>query len=168
MSEPSKSSMSDLPECWPALPLEAWKDTYATLHMGTQMGGKVRLALTRLVNHWWNVPLYVNARGLTTSAIPWGTGVFKVQFDFLDHRLVLETNDGLVNTLPLGPRSVAEFYGEFLELLQSAGIQAKIWRMRLEIPNPIPFVEDRVHASCDPEAARTFWRLLGSRVRGFQ
>ncbi len=114
MSEPSKSSMSDLPECWPALPLETWKDTYATLHMWTQIVGKVRLALTPLVNHWWNVPLYVNARGLTTSAIPWGTGVFKVQFDFLDHRLVLETNDGLVNTLPLGPRSVAAVGGGVL------------------------------------------------------
>src|SRR5260370_11555426 len=126
MSEPNTTSLSDLPECWPPLPLEAWKDTHATLHMWTQIVGKVRLALTPLVNHWWNVPLYVNARGLTTSAIPCGTGVFKVQFDFLDHRLVLATNDGLVHTLPLGPRAVAELYGEFLELRQSAGIQVKI------------------------------------------
>src|SRR6266446_7468565 len=167
MSEPSKSGMSDLPECWPALPLETWKDTYATLHMWTQIVGKVRLALTPLVNHWWNVSLYVNARGLTTSAIPWGKGVFKMQFDFLEHRLVLETNDGLVNTLPLGPRSVAEFYGEFLELLQSAGIQVKIWRMPVEIPNPIPFDEDRVHASYDPDAARRFWQILVSVDRVF-
>src|SRR6266446_2762044 len=167
MSEPSKSGMSDLPECWPALPLETWKDTYATLHMWTQIVGKVRLALTPLVNHWWNVPLYVNTRGLTTSAIPWGKGVFKMQFDFLDHRLVLETNDGLVKTLPLVPRSVAEFYGEFLELLQSAGIQVKIWRMPVEIPNPIPFDEDRVHASYDPDAARRFWQILVSVDRVF-
>ncbi len=167
MSEPSKSGMSDLPECWPALPLETWKDTYATLHMWTQIVGKVRLALTPLVNHWWNVPLYVNARGLTTSAIPWGKGVFKMQFDFLDHRLVLETNDGLVKTLPLVPRSVAEFYGEFLELLQSAGIQVKIWRMPVEIPNPIPFDEDRVHASYDPDAARRFWQILVTVDRVF-
>jgi len=118
-----------------------------------------------LVNHWWNVPLYVNARGLTTSAIPWGKGVFKMQFDFLDHTLKLETNDGLVKTLPLGPRSVAEFYGEFLALLQSAGIQVKIWRMPVEIPNPIPFDEDRVHASYDPKrrvSSGKFWcRSIG-------
>src|SRR5258708_25340138 len=96
MSESLDNGLLDSPECWPALPLEAWKDTYATLHMWTQIVGKVRLALTPLVNHWWNVPLYVNARGLTTSAIPWGKGVFKLQFDFLDHRLALETNDRLL------------------------------------------------------------------------
>jgi hypothetical protein len=167
MSEPNETSMSDLPECWPALPLEAWKDTYATLHMYTQIVGKVRLALTPLVNHWWNVPLYVTARGLTTTAIPCGKGVFKIQFDFLDHTLRLETNDGLVKTLALVPRSVADFYREFLALLQSAGIRVKIWRMPVEIPNPIPFDEDQVHASYDPEAVRKFWRILVSVDRVF-
>ena len=167
MSEPNKTSMSDLPECWPALPLEAWKDTYATLHMYTQIVGKVRLALAPLVNHWWNVPLYVNARGLTTSAIPCGKGVFKIQFDFLDHTLKLETNDGTVKTLPLLPRSVADFYREFLALLQSAGILVKIWRMPVEIPNPIPFDNDHVHASYDPEAVLKFWQILVSVDRVF-
>src|SRR5713101_4573415 len=160
MSGSIKTSMSDFPECWPALPLESWKDTYATLHMWAQIVGKVRLALTPLVNHWWNVPLYVTARGLTTSAIPYGRGVFKIQFDFIDHILALQTNDGLINTLPLAPRSVAEFYREFLALLHSAGIHVKIWRMPVEIPNPIPFDEDRVHASYDPESVRKFWQIL--------
>src|SRR5713101_2642755 len=162
MSGSIKTSMSDFPECWPALPLESWKDTYATLHMWAQIVGKVRLALTPLVNHWWNVPLYVTARGLTTSAIPYGKGVFKIQFDFIDHTLALQTNDGLVKTLPLVPRSVADFYHEFLALLQSAGIHVKIWRMPAEIPNPIPFDEDRVHASYDREAVRKFWQILVS------
>src|SRR6266852_7600061 len=110
MSEPSKSSMSDLPECWPALPLETWKDTYATLHMWTQIVGKVRLALTPLVNHWWNVPLYVSARGLTTSPIPYGKDVFEIQFDFIDHELLIDRCDGLRTTLALEPRTVAAFY----------------------------------------------------------
>src|SRR5712692_1424530 len=168
MSGSIKTSMSDFPECWPALPLESWKDTYATLHMWAQIVGKVRLALTPLVNHWWNVPLYVTARGLTTSAIPYGRGVFKIQFDFIDHILALQTNDGLINTLPLAPRSVAEFYREFLALLHSAGIHVKIWRMPVEIPNPIPFDEDRVHASYDPEYARRFWQILVSVDRVFE
>ncbi len=167
MSGSIKTSMSDFPECWPALPLESWKDTYATLHMWAQIVGKVRLALTPLVNHWWNVPLYVTARGLTTSAIPYGRGVFKIQFDFIDHILALQTNDGLINTLPLAPRSVAEFYREFLALLHSAGIHVKIWRMPVEIPNPIPFDEDRVHASYDPESVRKFWQILLSVDRVF-
>ena len=103
---------SDLPECWPALPLDSWKDTLATLHMWTQIVGKVRLRLTPLVNHWWNVPLYVTARGLGTSRIPYGERSFEIWFDFIRHQLVLETSDGLMKTLPLEPRSVADFYHE--------------------------------------------------------
>jgi Family of unknown function (DUF5996) len=158
-----KSSVTvnaDQPECWPALPLDSWKDTYATLHMWTQMVGKVRLVLTPLVNHWWNVPLYVTARGLTTSRIPYGDRAFELWFDFIQHQLVLETNDGLVKTLPLGPRSVAEFYKQFKELLRSANIEVKIWRMPVEIANPIPFDEDRIHASYDRESVEKFWRVL--------
>jgi uncharacterized protein DUF5996 len=156
------TNLSDLPECWPALPLESWKDTYATLHMWTQIVGKVRLALTPTVNHWWNVPLYVSSRGLTTSPIPYGGRIFEVQFDFVDHALILRTNDGQSKTLPLMPRSVADFYQEFMALLRSADIQVKIWKMPVEIPNPIPFDEDRVHASYDPEYARRFWQILVS------
>jgi hypothetical protein len=151
---------TDSPECWPALPLSSWKDTCATLHMWTQIIGKVRLRLTPLVNHWWNVPLYVTARGLTTSPIPYGDRAFELRFDFIRHELVLETTDGQLKALPLKPRSVAEFYQEFMELLRSAGIEVKIWRMPAEVPDPIAFDQDRVHASYDPKAVEKFWRIL--------
>jgi hypothetical protein len=158
---------ADLPECWPALPLDAWKDTYATLHMWTQIVGKVRLALTPLVNHWWNVPLYVDARGLTTSAIPYNNEIFEVRFDFVEHQLLLESNHGLLKNLPLAPRSVAEFYREFLALLRDAGIEVKIWKMPVEIPEPVPFDEDTRHASYDREFADRFWQILVSAERVF-
>ncbi len=167
MSSSRKTNLSDLAECWPPLPLDSWKDTYATLHMWTQIVGKVRLALTPTVNHWWNVPLYVASRGLTTSLIPYAGRVFEVQFDFIDHVLVLRRNDGWSKTLPLVPRSVADFYQEFMGMLRSADIQVKIWRMPVEIPNPIPFDQDRVHASYDPEYARRFWQVLVSVDRVF-
>jgi hypothetical protein len=150
---------ADQPECWPALPPDS-TDTYATLHMWTQMVGKVRLKLTPLINHWWNVPLYITARGLTTSRIPYGQRAFELWFDFLKHELVLETSDGIIKTLPLAPRSVAEFYGEFMGMLESAGIHVKIWRMPVEIPNPIAFDQDRVHSSYDPRAVEKLWRIL--------
>jgi len=153
-------AIADQPECWPALPLESWKDTYATLHMWTQMVGKVRLRLTPLVNHWWNVPLYVTARGLSTSRIPYGQRAFELWFDFIGHRLVLETSDGISKSLALKPQSVAEFYQELTEMLRSAGIDVKIWRMPVEIPDPIPFDEDRVHASYDPASVEKFRRIL--------
>jgi hypothetical protein len=145
---------------WPALPLESWKDSYATLHMWTQIVGKVRLALTPVVNHWWNVPLYLTARGLTTSPIPYRNAAFEIWFDFIDHQLVLQTSDGSRKTLLLAPRTVADFYREFMSMLRSSGIEVRIWRMPVEIPNPIPFDEDRVHASYDPEAVQKFWRIL--------
>ncbi|HEY6766774.1 MAG TPA: DUF5996 family protein [Candidatus Sulfotelmatobacter sp.] len=152
--------IADQPECWPALTLESWKDTYATLHMWTQMVGKVRMKLTPLINHWWNVPLYVTARGLGTSRIPYGERAFELYFDFIGHQLVLECNDGLVKKMPLTPRSVADFYQEFMSMLQSAKIDVNIWHMPVEIPNPIPFDQDRVHASYDAAAAEKFWRIL--------
>jgi uncharacterized protein DUF5996 len=151
---------ADRPECWPALPLESWKDTYATVHMWTQIVGKVRMRLTPLVNHWWNVALYVTARGLTTSRIPYGERAFELYFDFIAHQLVLETTDGMRKTLALAPRSVADFYQEFMAMLQSAGIEIKIWRMPVEIPNPIPFDQDQIHRSYDPLAMEKFWRIL--------
>jgi Family of unknown function (DUF5996) len=152
--------VTDELECWPTLQLDAWKDTYATLHMWTQMVGKVRLALTPLINHWWNVPLYVTARGLSTSRIPYRERSFELWFDFIRHLLVLETNDGHSNSIQLAPRSVAHFYQEFIAMLRSAEIEVKIWRMPVEVPNPIPFNEDRVHASYDREAVEKFWRIL--------
>ncbi len=150
----------DRPECWPSLPLSSWKETYATVHMWTQIVGKVRLRLTPLVNHWWNVPLYVTARGLTTSRIPYGERAFELWFDFVQHQLVLQTNHGLVKTLALEPRSVAEFYKEFMELLRSAKIEVEIWKMPAEIPDPIAFDQDRVHASYDRASVEKFWRIL--------
>jgi hypothetical protein len=153
-------TVADQPECWPTLPLDSWKDTYATLHMWAQMVGKVRLRLTLLVNHWWNVALYVTARGLTTSRIPYGQRAFELRFDFIRHQLVLETSDEIVKTLPLKPRAVADFYQEFMAMLRSAGIEVKIWRMPVEIPNPIAFDEDRVHSSYNPAAVEKFWRIL--------
>jgi hypothetical protein len=153
-------AIADQPECWPALPLESWKDTYATLHMWTQMVGKVRLRLTPLVNHWWNVPLYVTARGLSTSRISYGQRAFELWFDFVGHRLVLETSDGMSKSLALKPQSVAEFYQELMEMLRSAGIEVRIWRMPVEIPNPISFDQDRVHASYNPASVEKFWRIL--------
>jgi hypothetical protein len=154
------NAVADQPECWPTLHLDSWKDTCATLHMWTQIVGKVRLRLTPLTNHWWNIPLYVTARGLTTSRIPYGQGAFEIWFDFKRHELVLETTDGILKTLPLAPRSVAEFYGEFMEMLRSAGIEVKIWRMPVEIPDPIPFDQDHEHHSYDPVAVGKFWRIL--------
>ena len=145
---------------WPALPLEGWKDTYATLHMWTQVVGKVRLALTPLINHWWNVPLYVNARGLTTAPIPYRNHPFEMWFDFLDHQLVLQLCEGSRKSLPLQPMPVADFYREVLGMLRSSGIEVKIWRMPVEVPAPVPFDEDRVHAAYDPAAAQAFWKIL--------
>jgi hypothetical protein len=153
-------ALADGPECWPALPLDSWKETYATLHMWMQMVGKVRLGLTPMVNHWWNVALYVTARGLSTSRIPYGARAFELWFDFRRHQLVLETSDGQVKTLPLAARSVADFYQEFMGMLRSVGIDVKIWKMPVEIPDPIPFDQDRVHASYDAAYAEKFWRIL--------
>src|SRR5216117_3742775 len=110
---------ADQPECWPALPLSSWKDTYATLHMWTQIVGKVRLLQTPVVNHWWNVPLYVTARGLSTSAIPYGGRWFEMEFDFLGDALVVRTNDGEERRVALAPRSVADFYREVFSALAS-------------------------------------------------
>src|SRR5256885_4493987 len=104
-------------EVWPALPLEEWRDTYATLHMWTQVVGKIRLAQTPLVNHWWNVPLYVTARGLTTSAIPYGERVFEIDFDFIAHELLIKCDDGAMQTIVLAPRTVADFYREVMAAL---------------------------------------------------
>jgi hypothetical protein len=156
----AKTSLPDEAECWPALPLESWKDTCATLHMWTQVVGKVRLALTPLVNHWWNVPLYVTARGLTTSRIPYGARAFELTFDFLAHELVLETSEGTVKRLKLAPKSVAEFYAECMAMLRGEGIEVKIWPMPVEVPNPIAFDKDTVHAAYDGEKVERFWRIL--------
>jgi hypothetical protein len=150
----------DPSKAWPALPLSEWADTYATLHMWSQMVGKARLALSPRVNHWWEVPLYLSARGLTTSPIPYKKGVFEAEFDFIEHKLDIRTSNNETRTLRLAPRSVADFYAEFLDALRSLDVNAKIWAMPVEIPNPIRFDQDRQHASYDPEYAQRFWRIL--------
>jgi hypothetical protein len=155
-------TVTDSADCWPALPLEQWKDTRATLHMWTQIVGKVRMALTPLINHWWNVPLYVSPRGLTTSAISYEAKVFEIEFDFIDHQLCIRVSDGQKAEMLLSPRSVADFYSEFMARLRSLGISADIWTTPVEIPDPIPFEQDRIHASYDPEYAHRFWRVLAS------
>jgi hypothetical protein len=149
-------------DSWPELPLEAWQDTYATLHMWTQIVGKVRLALSPRINHWWEVPLYVNGHGLTTSAIPYNDGNFDVQFDFVDHKLIIQTSWGMSKTLALKAQSVADFYAEFMAALRSVGIEVKIWTMPVEVPNPVRFTSDTQHASYDPEHTQRFWEILVS------
>jgi hypothetical protein len=161
----AKSSPTD---AWPSLPLEEWKDTYATLHMWTQIVGKVRLVLSPKINHWWQVPLYVTARGLTTTTIPHGAGTFEIDFDFIDHRLLVRTSDGVEKVLELRPRSVADFYQELMGTLSSLGIEVTITARPDEVPDPIPFAEDRVHASYDPEYANRFWRILVQVDRVFR
>ncbi len=154
---------TEVTQRWPVLPLEAWKDTCDTLHMWTQIIGKVRLALSPYVNHWWHVPLYVTARGLTTSPIPahgQQGGVFEAHFDFIDHTLLILTSDGMTKALPLIPRSVASFYQEFLSALRSLGIEVTINPLPCEVPSPIRFDHDEVHASYDPVSAQSFWRIL--------
>src|SRR5438105_2788777 len=153
---------TDQPECWPALPLDSWKETYATLHMWTQIVGKVRMRLTPLVNHWWNVPLYVTARGLTTSCIPYAQRSFELRFDFIRHQLILETSDGVVKTLALQPKPVAEFYQECFAMLRSVDIDVAIWPMPVEIPDPIRFDQDHQHSAYEREAVDRFWRILQS------
>lgn len=148
------------PGPWPSLALDEWKDTYATLHLWTQIVGKVRLALSPPVNHWWHVPLYVTARGLTTSPIPHGARTFEIEFDFFAHNLVVRVSDGTVRALPLGPRSVADFYGDFMAALKSLGLGVMIWPNPVELEHPIPFENDLQHASYDPEYANRFWRIL--------
>jgi hypothetical protein len=145
---------------WPALPLKEWQDTYATLHMWTQIVGKVRLALTPRINHWWEVPLYVNAVGLTTSAIPYQDETFEIEFDFIHHQLSIRTSWSAEKQLALAPRSVADFYHDFMGTLKSLNIDVKIWPMPVEIANPMRFDQDTQHASYDPEYANRFWRIL--------
>src|ERR1700677_1846501 len=148
------------PTRWPELPLESWKDTYATLHMWTQIVGKIRLALSPRINHWWEVPLYVNSVGITTSPIQCEGHICEIQFDFVHHKLSIRTSRDKERAMALAPRSVADFYEEFVECLASLGIHIKIWKMPVEIPNPIAFDQDTQHASYDPEYANRLWRIL--------
>jgi len=152
--------MTDTEQNWPSLPLEAWEPTRATLHMWTQIVGKVRLALSPYLNHWWQVPLYVSARGLTTSAMPYKEQALEIEFDFIDHVLSLRKSDGTRRALRLEPKTVAAFYAEVMATLQAMNIDVKIWTMPMEIEAPIAFDKDVVHSSYDPDQAARFWRVL--------
>ena len=154
------TSESDRVALWQALPYEEWRDTCQTLHMWTQIVGKVRLELSPFLNHWWHVTLYVTPRGLTTSAIPYYGGTFDVTFDFLEHNLFMRTSEGTTKALPLIPRSVASFYRQFMDCLHALGIQVTINTLPSEVQNPIRCDIDEVHASYDPLYAQRFWRIL--------
>ena len=155
-----------LNDTWPALPLEKWKDTYATLHMWAQIVGKIRLVQTPLVNHWWNATLYVTSRGLTTSAMPHDGRLFEIDFDFIDHHLLIKSSDGGSQTVRLSPRSVAEFYRDTMAALRSLGIPVTIWTKPVEVEDRTPFEQDQKHSAYDPEYAQRVWRILlqASRV----
>ena len=149
----------------PALPFDSWKDTLATVHMWTQVVGKVRLKLCPLVNHYWNVAFYLTARGMTTSAMPYqrGTvfGTVEVCFDFIDHKLLIETSDGRAcGDRAQAPERCRVLSGSSWHALMELGVAVKIWTTPCEIPDPIPFEKDHIHAAYDPEAVHTFWRIL--------
>ncbi len=145
---------------WPSLPLAAWQETYSTLHMWTQVVGKIRLALAPKLNHWWQSTLYVTPRGLTTSSIPYGTRSFQISFNFLDHQLQIETSDGITKRIALAPRSVADFYQNVMFALSEIGIEVRIWTMPQEVAEPILFEQDERHRTYDPEYAQRFWQIL--------
>jgi len=147
-------------ESWPALPLNEWKETYATLHMWTQIVGKIRLVQTPLLNHYWNCTLYVTPRGLTTSSIPYGDRLFSLDFDLIDHLLMIQVSNGAVKIIPLRPQPTADFYRTLMETLAGLGIDVKIHPTPDEVADPIPFDQDDVHASYDKEYVDRFRRIL--------
>lgn len=168
MDIPNATDVSDSPACWPDLPYNSWKDTLATLHMWLQMVGKVQLALTPKVNHWWNTALHVSQHGLRSAPITYGNRMFEMDFDFNRHQLLITTNEPAVRSMDLAPRTVADFYQEFMSALKSLNIDVKIWKMPVEIADPIAFDQDTVHASYDKAAVEKFWRILLSLDAVFQ
>lgn len=155
-------------DVWPALPLEAWRDTYTTLHMWTQIVGKVRLALSPMINHWWHTTLYVTSRGLSTSAIPYGTRSFQIDFDLIDHNLDISASTGDRLEFRLQRMTVAEFYRRTMNALRTLGIDVSIWPVPVEVQEAIPFEQDDKHASYNPEYVSRFWRVLVQVDRVFK
>ena len=145
---------------WPPLPLSEWSETCETLHRWTQIVGKVRMVLTPMVNHWWSVTLHVTSRGLTTRPMPYGARTCCIDFDFIDHRLIIAASDGATEHLALAPMSVADFYAEVMTRLQRVGIDVHIWTMPNEIENAVAFDEDHTHAQYDPVWVQRFWQAL--------
>jgi hypothetical protein len=154
-------------ELWPALPYDAWKDTYATLHLWMQVVGKVALALAPPLNHSWAIAMQVTARGLATRTLAHRAQSFTIEFDFVDHELVIRASDGRVRTLRLEPRSVADFYARVMTLLDELSLSVKIWPMAVEIPSPVRLDQDTEHHSYDPEYAARFWKILVQVERAF-
>lgn len=155
-------------EAWPTLPLEAWKDTYATLHLWTQIVGKVRLAQSPWTNHSWHVTLYVTSRGLTTSPIPYGNRTFQIDFDFIDHQLTVQSSDGLSGGFELHSQSVAMFYASLMAELEKLNVHVNIHRMPNEVSDPIRFDKDEVHRAYNGEYAGRFWHILVQADRVFK
>jgi hypothetical protein len=165
----SRETIPDfLPEEWPSLPLEAWSDTYASVHLWTQIVGKIRLAQSPRLNHSWHVTLYVTARGLSTSPIPHGARTFEIDFDFVDHQLTIQTNDGRRRAFPLQPRSVAAFYKRLMGELDELDLGVRISKVPNEVPNLIRFDRDETPRAYDPEYANRFWRILVQADRVFK
>ncbi len=162
------SAPEPTPENWPELPLDDWYDTQKTLHRWTQVVGKVQLELTPFLNEWWNVGFTVTARGLTTGLIPAGKGAFTVDFDFVEHTLLIRTVDGRTEAMPLIPRTVAAFYAEFMATLRGMGIEVTINPLPAEIPDPVPFDLDDVHRSYDPEPVERWWRIMAQTEQVLQ
>jgi len=155
-------------ETWPALPLDEWQETLDTLHMWLQIIGKIKLELVPFQNQWWNIALIPTVRGLATGLIPYGERAFEIDLDFLDHTLVIRTSDGDVTTIDLAPRSVAEFYAELMNALDTLGISVKINPIPVEASHTIPCDTNEVHKSYDPEYATRFWRILLGTSRVLQ
>ncbi|HUD84991.1 MAG TPA: DUF5996 family protein [Xanthobacteraceae bacterium] len=150
---------------WPDIPFAAWSETCDTLQLWTQIVGKVRIALTPLVNHWWNVTFFVTARGLVAPAMPYAGGTFDVIFDFADHRLAIETCDGRVESFALKPMAVCDFHAEFMARLRHLGIDVHIRTMPCEIEDCVPFEQDRTHAHYDPAYVQKFHQALAQAHR---
>jgi hypothetical protein len=155
-------------DLWPPLPLHEWQDTYRTLHMWTQIVGKVRMALTPPLNHWWHVTLYVNPRGLTTGPVPYEAGIFEIQFDFQNHELSISNSEGASVSRPLRAESVADFYNGIFKILPTLGISTEIDLKPQEVPDAVPFDRDTAHCSYDAEYAQRFWRILVSSSKVFE
>jgi hypothetical protein len=155
-------------ESWPALPLHEWQDTYRTLHIWTQIVGKIRMTLSPPLNQWWHVTLYVNSRGLTTGPVPYPPGLFEIQFDFLQHKLTVHSSDGAKVSRPLRAESVAAFYEGLFATLRSLGISVEIDRKPQEVADPVPFDRDTANGAYDPEYAHRFWRILVSSSKVFE
>jgi Family of unknown function (DUF5996) len=164
MVETTSNKTASSPD-WPSLRVDEWTASRDTLHMWTQIVGKIRLAHAPMVNHWWQVTLYVSPRGLTTSAIPFEAGVFDIEFDFIEHRLHIRASDGGARRIALEPKSVADFYAETISALNELGIMVQIQARPNEVDPAIPFAEDHTHASYDPHAVHLFWRQLVSADR---